>query len=510
MTVALVTPEIFSPKEKRVEWLCGYCRGDASAPSFGRKQRDQNASRIWLIRTRRQGTVMTRTNARLLAGCPLALLLIIAGLGCSSDDKDSPTLPPSGAGGSAAPSPGAMMNPSTETPKPGSMSGNDDKPPAKPDSMEPTKPPASDPAKPANDPAKPPANDPAKPADPGAMEPNKPDTQAGTYPDLRGKCDIKSSFDGDGACIPAPPENEGLQLHVGPKNYDDMAEVMQYVMQPGDESSLCWTFETPNTEKVYYQSSVLSGRAGTHHIINQAYPTGAAEPGGFRQCGVANSKAIGSIPGASKAYMPRSTVAPEFADVGRVMEPKSTIQSDMHYFNFTDKPILREYWLNVYYAPEGAVKREAAGLRGYGGLSWNSTPIAPGTDNVYKYECPITGNGHIMNLLGHYHAHGKRFTVHIRPAAGGEPKKVFEMYDYQDPAIFEYNTVIKNPDFSTSVAGAVSGMLPVSNGDVLMWECHIINDGDVGLTYTNEVMTGEMCNVWGTSVGITPISCNRP
>jgi hypothetical protein len=83
------------------------------------------------------------------------------------------------------------------------------------------------------------------------------------------------------------------------------------------------------------------------------------------------------------------------------------------------------------------------------------------------------------------------------------------MYDYLDPAIFEYNTVVENPAFSETVAGAVSGMLPVKDGDVLMWECHILNDSDVGLTYTNEVKTGEMCNVWGTSVGITPVSCNR-
>jgi hypothetical protein len=41
-----------------------------------------------------------------------------------------------------------------------------------------------------------------------------------------------------------------------------------------------------------------------------------------------------------------------------------------------------------------------------------------------------------------------------------------------------------------------------------MWDCHIINDSDVPLKYVNEVKTGEMCNVWGYSIGTDPIVCD--
>ena len=47
----------------------------------------------------------------------------------------------------------------------------------------------------------------------------------------------------------------------------------------------------------------------------------------------------------------------------------------------------------------------------------------------------------------------------------------------------------------------MTGILNVKAGDSLDWECHIVNDSDVGLTYMNEVKTGEMCNLWGKSVG---------
>jgi hypothetical protein len=328
--------------------------------------------------------------------------------------------------------------------------------------------------------------------------------------DIRGNCDIESGYPDDHACIPAPKPEEGLQIHVGPSNYDDEAEVAKFIMEPGEESSECFTFKTSNPEEVTYQSSVLSGRAGTHHIINTMF-SGDLPTGDFSACAGPTAAdqglmQIGALPGASRPYMPRTKVAPEYAHVGRTIAANALVQADMHYFNFTDKDILREFWINVYYAPEGAVTEYAKGIRGLGGFGWNQNPIEPGTDMVYKYECPIKGDGYIMNLLGHYHAHGKRFTSHVK-RTNGQIDKVFEMYDYLEPATFDYNSVTQNPDFSDDMPGAVSGQLAVSDGDILQWECHIINDGDVGLRYINEVKNGEMCNLWGFSLGTEQIAC---
>jgi hypothetical protein len=50
-------------------------------------------------------------------------------------------------------------------------------------------------------------------------------------------------------------------------------------------------------------------------------------------------------------------------------------------------------------------------------------------------------------------------------------------------------------------------MLDVHDGDVLSWECHVVNDSNVGLKYVNEVKTGEMCNLWGASLGIDKFDC---
>ena len=87
--------------------------------------------------------------------------------------------------------------------------------------------------------------------------------------------------------------------------------------------------------------------------------------------------------------------------------------------------------------------------------------------------------------------------------------QVFEQYDYLEPQIFNFNTVVQNPPFSATSPGAHTGILQVPAGSQLVWECEILNDSSVSLSYVNEVTTGEMCNIWGATVGMGPISAVR-
>ena len=263
---------------------------------------------------------------------------------------------------------------------------------------------------------------------------------------------------------------------------------------------------------MYYQTWELSARDGTHHIINTMYRNELTD-GGFAQCADlgtgTNSNIIDNLPGASKPYMPRMPIAPENAHIGREIGPNTPSQADMHNFNPTDKDTLREFWMNIYYADESEVTDKAEQIRVFGGLSWLYAPIAIGTDKTYTYSCPINSDGRIIELLGHIHSHAINETASIR-RANGDVEKVFEMYDYLEPAQFAYDSVTKNPGFSDSAPGAVSGPIEVHAGDSLEWSCHVVNN-DVagGLRFTNEVVNGEMCIMWGAAVGPL-ISCNLP
>jgi hypothetical protein len=344
--------------------------------------------------------------------------------------------------------------------------------------------------------------DPADTADAGLHMMNMP----GTIPSARGKCDLHTQFAGDDACLAVPDPDKGFQIHVGPSNYDDMNEVMPFLMDPAGESDECFFKKTTNDKDIKYFVWELSGRPGTHHIINTTLASDVADGFGACEGGVTGDGAsMGSLGGASRSWMPPSPVAPENEDLGIPLPAHTQVQHDMHYFNVTDKTILREWWMNIYYVDESKVKETPSRIAGLGGLSWNYMPIQPGTHDVFKYECAIDTDGRIIQLLGHTHAHGIRETAHIRNAAG-ERLKVFEQYDYLSPAIFNFDSLTKNPDFSDSQPGAFTGILNVKAGDTLEWECEINNDSDKALAYTNEVHTGEMCNIWGSSVGPT-ISC---
>jgi len=324
-------------------------------------------------------------------------------------------------------------------------------------------------------------------------------------------CGINTAYAGDDACLVPPPPDEGMQIHVGPKDYQDAADVDTFLLEPGGESSECWTVHTPNDVDVYFQTYELRGRPGTHHIINTMYRTELAD-GGFGPCqdpGTGtNPDILANLPSASRAHMPRLAVAPENQGIAQLVPARAPIQADMHYFNTGSEPILREFWLNLYFVPAAQVTDSPDLIRGMGGLSWNATPIAPGTRQVYSYACPIESDGRILSLFGHTHAHGLRETAFIRRASG-DRQKVFEQYDYQEPQMFQYDSIATNPSFSTSSPGAHSGPLEVFAGDALEWECEVDNNTDRGLTYTNDVFYGEMCNIWGQSVGVV-IDCIMP
>jgi hypothetical protein len=287
-----------------------------------------------------------------------------------------------------------------------------------------------------------------------------------------------------------------------------MAQIETFLFQPNEESSECYMQKTPNAEEITYLQWEFSGRPGTHHVINTLWAT--AKPDGWGTCEQnffgPQSGRIGSLGGASRPYMPPMPIAPENEGLGVALGPNVQGQFDMHYFNLTDKPILREFWLNVYFKDPATVKERPIGIMGLGGLAWLLTPIQPGAHQTYTYECPMDTDGRVIELLGHTHAHAIRETAWIKRAGGGEMLKVFEQFDYLEPQIFYYDSVQQNPAFSESSPGAFTGILDVKAGDALVWECEVHNDSMSPLRYVNQVQTGEMCNIWGSTVGPT-LSC---
>jgi hypothetical protein len=113
----------------------------------------------------------------------------------------------------------------------------------------------------------------------------------------------------------------------------------------------------------------------------------------------------------------------------------------------------------------------------------------------------VSGQGHILTLAGHRHLSNVRFS--IWHSSGGQRDLIFEDYDAHNPASLEYNSLVTNPmsDPMTKVAGGVSGIVNLKQGDTLDFECEIINMTDKNFFGANEAADDEMCILTGDTVG---------
>jgi hypothetical protein len=102
-------------------------------------------------------------------------------------------------------------------------------------------------------------------------------------------------------------------------------------------------------------------------------------------------------------------------------------------------------------------------------------------------------------LFGHRHNHTERFAV------WRNDELVYDSWNWQDAVVFDYNSITTNnpPNPDANTDGAVSGILNVDTGDKIKIECDVNNTSDISLEFRNELNTGEMCILFGSSVGVS-------
>jgi hypothetical protein len=318
---------------------------------------------------------------------------------------------------------------------------------------------------------------------------------------LTNVCGLDTQFAGDENCILPPAENEGFQLHVGPPDYDNPDAV--WVMEPGSEITECYVLNTPNTEPIYYFQNQYRMRPGSHHLI-MSQADGTNTPG----WGPCESSIVGAIGGTQhpiEDFPPDGKVAPEDEGLARQLAPNTQLSLQLHFFNATEKPTLREVWVNFLYKDPSTVTKNWGMLGGFAPV--NVPPhTSVTTGGTCSYDQAIRQAGEtderIVSLFGHAHAHNQRFVVY-KDKADGTSEVVYDMYDWSEAPTYVYNTLIQNPvaDGATRTSGATSGILSLAPGEQLRYECDITNDLDITLTPSNEVFTGEMCNLFGSVVG---------
>jgi hypothetical protein len=300
--------------------------------------------------------------------------------------------------------------------------------------------------------------------------------------------DTKGKWQGDQYCILPPAPDQGFQLHVGPTDYDDPAQIAKYTLKPGGEDNVYIPVTSGNTKDVFYYKRQYRMRPGSHHLI-------VSEGGGTNP--FAGGRRLGGSQNVSRDN-PEGTPPAENQGIGIPLKANDPISLNLHHFNGGDEPLLEEAWVNFWYVDPASVTQQANELY----LFAPGSSVAPHGSATFSGKKSITAAGRILSMYGHRHASTTRFTAYR--TRGGQRAVIYQDYNWEEPAVFEFNSVAKNPpaDPSTKAAGAFSGDLDLKPGDVLEWECEVHNPLNQTLTYgANEALDSEMCILIGDVIG---------
>jgi hypothetical protein len=329
----------------------------------------------------------------------------------------------------------------------------------------------------------------AAPPDPGSgstgNDPGDPPMQA------MDECDLDTGWEGDEYCILPPDPAKGFQLRIGPTDYENPDP--RYVLEPGEEETNNFTAVSGNETDVHFYYRQFRMRPGSHHmIVTAGGSAGSGTDAGFGGRRIATSNSSVDSPVGGK-------IAPENEGVGIPLTANSSLNVSLHSINVTDQPIVREIWVNFWYRDPADVTETAQQLFATGDPTF---VVQPGQDTILgPYSCDIQAEGRMLWFYGHRHANNKRFSAwRVR---GAQRDLFYEGLHWEEPLLLEYTSTIDNPvpDRNAGIEGGWSGILDVLPGDKLEWECHVVNNLDTPLRFTNNTYTGEMCIMDAELVG---------
>lgn len=302
--------------------------------------------------------------------------------------------------------------------------------------------------------------------------------------------ELDSGYPGDDFCIKPPPADKGFQLHIGPSDYANPDPM--YVLEPDDEATNNFSATSGNTSKKHFMFRQFRMRPGAHHMIVTAGGSLAAGGDLFGGRRIATANASGDNPVGG-------IIAPENEGVGIPIDPNASINVSLHSINVSGEPLIREVWVNFWYRDEALVTEEAEQLFATGDVTF---AVLPGQDTILgPYTCDVQAAGRMLWFYGHRHANNKRFSAwRVR---NGQEELFYEGLHWEETLLLEYTSQITNPvaNRDMGIEGGWSGILDLQPGDKLKWECHVVNETEGTLRFTNNTYTGEMCIMDAELVG---------
>lgn len=312
-------------------------------------------------------------------------------------------------------------------------------------------------------------------------------------------CELDTGWPGDDMALCVPEEGEGLQLHYGP-DFDDAEDVARYTLDPREELEDCYLVESDNDEAQLVNQYSGRMRPQSHHMILWGVTEDPAEPlpRGLGTC-------RGSATLGSSFYVGSQNLRIDIPDLrnkpdeieehaARPLPANQLFSIDMHYLNRSTEPIVRESWINIFFANEEQIEKEAKAIFLVAPLI-SVPPNSVGTIVHGSCEAPKARTIRLLN--GHFHEHGQRFSVY-RKRAGEERELVYSSFDWSDPYIGYFTDSVTNPEPNREfgISGGTSGPIQLAAGDALEWECEFDNPTNETVSF-GELGADQMCIVFG-------------
>ncbi len=326
-------------------------------------------------------------------------------------------------------------------------------------------------------------------------------------------CDIHTAYPGDNLCILPPDAAQGFQFHFGPKNYADQNEVNKYLLQPGEEKTECVFTPSVNKATAYIQEYHSRLRPGSHHLLNYVQPAPAGGPITSAGPGPCNqNQNFRMLFGATSEKMDVARASPGAENEGLAVQlgPNQQVALQLHVINATSKPSLREAWANFRYADPKTVTELGDPIQFTAGVV-SSIPV--GTTVINKGSATVPASAapdfRLVAAIPHYHAHTTKFVAY--KIINGVKSLLLEEFGTlgvpTEPTLVAFDSATTNnlPDEATRTPGAFTGIVHLQPGDSIEWECTQTNNGigangqtfTTPLQFTEQVYTGEMCNLFG-------------
>jgi hypothetical protein len=258
-------------------------------------------------------------------------------------------------------------------------------------------------------------------------------------------------------------------------------------------------------------------RPGSHHMIistsDASMPQEVWSPGS--PGGLFGGT---SLPGAQRPdeNNPKSSAKPAEDDgLYSTLPAMPGITFDMHHFNATSGDILKEAWINLWWESDARIP-----VKGILGLELSQTAtlsIPPGATQDLHYSWAITEPIRLVTVFGHRHAWTSNFSSWIEQP-DGKLDIVYQSFGWLDEPTYRYDSMTMNPAPAPEkrTDGAASGLLTLTPGQKLHFNCHIEftderaksenapSPTQVGtLHFANEAFTAEMCILFGSTAAVS-------